>query len=261
MNNDDYVDIKRELNDKGETILTFLLNGLIAMVREINGKKEGKCFAYFSTKKDGELIVEGIYTFKNNLLHGEYSKFSINEILLEMGFYYEGKLHGIQKSFRSTSTTQSKNQIRQTVEYKHGVLCGNYTLYFPNGKISVEQTFSNGKLNGSSMTFRSNGELSSISKYIDNQLIGDFTIFEENGQIIRTEYQIVNGISIGIKNDSTIKFHRFDYEFKCDYWHQLFMYNEHTEDNELLDIITDKEFFIAFYKFISDKNIKHLVFN
>lgn len=256
----DFLTINRTLNDNGETILTFLFNGLTSIVKEINGLKHGKCFSYFPSTNDGEPIISAIYTFVDDILHGKYFIYSLKGNLLEEGFYNNGKIHGNQISYRSTALSTDENKIRRVVEYKSGIIDGNDILFYPNGQICSQRKYVNGKLNGKSVRYKSNGDLSAICYYQENLLIGDYISYINNTIIDKKHYKIINNMSIGCDQNNVIKFQIIDYELDVKQWHKFFIYEDVvTDDDDFMEFIKNKDSFVTFYTFLKENDMLNLI--
>ncbi len=99
-----------------------------------DGKQVGKFYRYY----EGQLSEE--FNYKNGHLFGEQFSYYNNgkPLLIETyePFVVEGRdttlKHGIAKQFYEDGT------LRQTINYKKGIMHGSNIIYFPNGKIERE---------------------------------------------------------------------------------------------------------------------------
>ena len=106
-------------------------------------KKKGKEVV----KKDGKIKKK--YFLKNDILHGEYREYE-NGVLIYIGYYFEGKLHGPS------------------------------IFYFEN-KILSSSYFINGKKHGKTKKYYLSGNLYSIERYIEDNKEGKQQYFYEDG--------------------------------------------------------------------------------
>ena len=142
------------------------------------GKEEGETRAY---GKDGELLIV------NNKKEG---KFLVKE------FYYEGNL--VEKLSRDDVNFFDSFFLNRT----GAVLMGPYELYYKNGKLKEQGSFSIAKLgipdyiikasrkNGEIKRFYENGSLKEIIIFKDGLRNGNSAYYDENGNLVKTERYI-----------------------------------------------------------------------
>lgn len=113
-------------------------NGFIAsMTGYVSGKKHGQ-----STILDERGQVQELFTYSNDILHGQYIMFN-------------------------------RTRMKEKKNYLNGAVDGVAEKYYPNGKIMERASYSNGKLNGISRWYDQQGKNTIAYEYNMGEMIGE----------------------------------------------------------------------------------------
>lgn len=159
------------------------------------GKAEGLA-EYFDD--DGKLF--STFLFDNNKLkHARYFDKTGKEISSSSRDHRQIELTLYNaKGFKATTVTyddQARKQgketlfynsgkVKETNQYKDGMLEGTTFGYYPDGTRYYEVNYSEDEKNGSAKNYYLNGKLSSQGWYINGKLNGDWTEYNEQGDIV-----------------------------------------------------------------------------
>jgi len=89
-------------------------------------------------------------------------------------------------------------QVKETNNYKDGMLEGTTTGYYPSGKLQYETSYSKDKKNGLFRIYHVNGKVKSEGWYDDDQLNGDLIEYNEKGNVT-TITTFLNDIPYGTR--------------------------------------------------------------
>lgn len=131
-----------------------------------------KTFAYISDNEGkpkqifGQYLIYGEGNFVDSKRDGKWELYLIED-----------------KSF--------KNILQRKVNYKNGLMEGEFTHFYPSGKVGIEGAYRNGKWDGLIKSYYKEGKSYSLRHYAKGLLMGKSTYFYPNGQI-RLEQEFVN---------------------------------------------------------------------
>jgi antitoxin component YwqK of YwqJK toxin-antitoxin module len=124
--------------------MTYQEGGRLETVSSwIDGKKFG-----MEVQMNKLLHLVEMSNYENDLLNGFHGKYK-NTRPREEAFFSSDKLHGTIKIYYETGREQGK--LRQTVDYKNGVVDGFVRHYNPEGEMTLEYTYKNGERTGGGM--------------------------------------------------------------------------------------------------------------
>ena len=78
----------------------------------------------------------------NEVLHGPYLSWHTTGAIAEQGYYRLGKRHGVNVYY------DKQGNSWQLIEFKNGVPHGRHIEWYPNGKLRLEYSFTQGKHSG-----------------------------------------------------------------------------------------------------------------
>lgn len=131
-----------------------------------------KTFAYISDNEGNPKQIFGQY-----LIYGE-------------GNFVDSKREGKWELYLIEDKS-FKNILQRKVNYKNGLMEGEFTHFYPSGKVGIEGLYSNEKLDGLIKSYYENGKPNGLRYYAKGLAIGKHTYFYPNGQI-RLEAEFVN---------------------------------------------------------------------
>lgn len=138
-----------------------------------------------NTDEDGN-VLERFYIDSDSLKFGKYTSFDAGGNVFEESIYKKGNLDGIRTIFFPSG----KVEIQET--YKDGVYHGPYKSFFENGQVNLEATYVAGTMEGIVRRYYSSGELLEEVTFTDNEENGPFKEYYKNGQV-KWEGNYING--------------------------------------------------------------------
>ena len=136
--------------------------------------------------------IESEFSFKNDLIHGKYTGYYLNENKKYTVNYVNGLKDGLFKSF------YSDGNLRQTVRYIKDKKIGEEKGFYRNGKEKFTRTYINGLLNGIELNFDRNGKKISKKNWIDNLIIGPYETFYQSGILKSSTTYNSDGVKYGV---------------------------------------------------------------
>ena len=172
--------------------------------------KNNKRIGTFTVTNTITDVVEEIYNYKNNKLHGPYKKYNSFGKIREDGNYKDDKPHGQWKYYVRDDLTGGSRILEECV-YKNGQRDGPRKLYwddysgnlhsegyfkglkyegpckfyFQTGELYTEGTIKNGKSHGHLKRYHKNGRVSDEGNMKNGKLDGVWKFYDENGQLVR----------------------------------------------------------------------------
>lgn len=134
------------------------------------GRKQGE---WVKKYENGVVMYQGV--FKNDVPQGEFRR-----------FYENGALQSIQNHREDNSSDiiiyeQDGKTLSAKGSYKGKIKEGRWS-YYVDGKISLEESFSNGMLNGISKVYTKKGELIEEIPYVNGKIDGVKRCFLPDGK-------------------------------------------------------------------------------
>lgn len=117
--------------------------------------------------------------FGNFLLYGE-------------GNFVDSKREG-KWMFYTLEDLTYKKIIQKEVNYKNGILEGEFKYFFPNESVAMSGNFKNDKLEGTVKSFHTNGKIYGTRFYENGLKVGKHIYIYSNGKT-ELEHSFVNGI-------------------------------------------------------------------
>lgn len=90
------------------------------------------------------------------LLHGEYSLYNRNKMLLERGVYFKGQKTGSWRQW------YKEGSLKRKEEWKNGELKGSFLEFYPDGKLKKEGFYKRGTLHGRLKEYNEEGTVTKI---------------------------------------------------------------------------------------------------
>lgn len=192
-------------------LFPFIIEAQTFNNTDASGKKQGK---WTKTYSNGVPRYEG--QFKNNMPYGDFkyyyesgsikavNSFSPDGIICRSKNYHEnGKLKAIGKYIKQKkdSTWTYYSEIDEVVilkeNYKHGVLTGTVTAYYPeNKKIAELTTYENGEKNGEFKKYFADGTIMAEGYFTKGLPDKAFVSYYPNGKTkVKGKYK--NGLRVG----------------------------------------------------------------
>lgn len=152
-----------------------------------NGLLEGPCIEY-----DRKGCITRSRTFIKDKVTGLYEIFN-NGVKISSGIVWESStcddLTGESITYDGLYTEWFKDgSIYKLINYKQGLMHGNYISYYENGQVEEKQYYINGRRIGLAKEYYESGVVKSIRRYVDNRLHGKFIDYNENGTITQQGY-------------------------------------------------------------------------
>ncbi len=178
--------LKGNLNGKKVTYLSTDYELLDCDNPSVNYVENDSCYRQILFKE------KTVYNYKNDILHGEFSKFDKNGRLLRKGNYKEGKMHG-EWYFNVLTDENTYEKIK--VNYNNGFLEGKVISIIGTDTLYIKE-YKNDKLNGDWISFL-NGNRSVIRNFSNgtlrtekhlnpvNCIFEQYELFEYNANYIR----------------------------------------------------------------------------
>ena len=127
------------------------------------------------------------------------ASFSFAEVLIEKLVVRHDISYRVnsQTPFTGIAVEYHENsELKQTSNFKNGLLEGPAMSYHENGQLEFNGTFKNGLLDGQIEKFHINGQLETVQNFSKGKIIpGVYKFFRENG-IIYEEITVINDITI-----------------------------------------------------------------
>jgi len=173
------------------------------LIGKFEEKREGQTLYFYL---DGNVKAEAFY--KADQLHGPWSFYSPEGLLLYRSWFVEGKKEGKACAFYSTGALYSvlgydngkaqgvhvhyyPDGTLKTIEhYDKGLLHGIVRLYYPNGLLKKEQHFDQGKLHGQERLWNEQGGLILEAAYDQGIAIGISKRWHSNGKLARQVFHL-----------------------------------------------------------------------
>ncbi len=154
--------------------------------------------------KDGELHgldviyynnhVKEIGHWKNGKQNGLFQMFTETGILVDNALFKNGERDGLTEQFYSDN-----GKLRISVNYKNGVLHGEYKQFYENGNIYAETYYNEGVINGNFKDYYENGVLRFAGEYKNGLQDGTWKYYTEN-KILKSIIEYQNGEFIEQQN-------------------------------------------------------------
>ncbi len=178
----------QNVGQKGDTLRNYT---------DINGNKQG----YWEKKyKNGNIAYQ--VTFKNNKIIGTYKRYYENgqvfalinypahpDSLSEATYFWDdGKLlakgHFIEQKLKEGLWTYYNTEEKKSAEinYTHGVLNGNKTVYYHSGTPSYKATYKNGVKDGVEVRYYDNGEKETEQQIKNGKFEGKIYVYYPSGK-------------------------------------------------------------------------------
>lgn len=140
------------------------------------------------TETDPDSGFQTTYSIRkeDEVFQGPYTKSDSTGILLERGYYHEGKLHGI----REILFPDGKVKIRE--RYKNGEITDLYEYFFPNGNVELQGYYIKGSMYGQWKKYDEKGNLIESVTLVNNEETGPFTEYYPDGKL-QAEGVYLNG--------------------------------------------------------------------
>ena len=246
-------------------------------LKNINGKlcdKDGKLFTGRTKSaseeytdiysyKDGELDGLNVVYYKNNIKeighwkagkqNGLFQMYTEDGVLIDNANFKDGERDGVTEQFYNDT-----GKLRVSVNYKNGVLEGEFKAYYPNGNLQGEVNYVNGEMNGDFKEYHENKKIRLSGSYKNSLQEGEWKSYLEDGTLesiinykdgelhgLKEDYY-KNGnpqLKAKIKNGQTIEEQRFN--------HDGTLYNEQdekiveSEDKIIIREVSDDEIVIS----------------
>jgi len=125
----------------------------------VNGLREG---SWTELHPNGH--VKNITGYVHGLKEGQSIEIDNKGQALEKFTYHNGELAG-------TYTKYNRSRIKETKEYKNGMLEGKVEVFYDNAKLMEESYYKNGKRDGVAKWYDQEGNLSIEYTYVDGEWI------------------------------------------------------------------------------------------
>ncbi len=155
--------------------------------------------------KDGELDGLNVVYYKNNIKeighwkagkqNGLFQMYTEDGVLIDNANFKDGERDGVTEQFYNDT-----GKLRVSVNYKNGVLEGEFKAYYPNGNLQGEVNYVNGEMNGDFKEYHENKKIRLSGSYKNSLQEGEWKSYLEDG----TLESIINykdGELHGIKED------------------------------------------------------------
>lgn len=262
------ITIINEYTKDNKVFRTLLIDNLHAECEVIDGRLNGLCECSTVDLNDNlkRIVLKRMY-FKDDILDGDFTIYTMKGLIIQEGSYKNGQLHGVVKRY---NTLGDLTYIKMSQEFKNGKLHGVTNTYNSLGKINCVNNYKDDKLHGRQVVYNNNGVPTMTYNYLNGLLIDDYNIYNSFGDMISSyHYNIFEGVSIGYnKKEHTIKFQSLpialDVELVCsllfspstiDEIHQI-MEIEYEDYETLKSIVNSRQFFVAFFKTMEKQNVK-----
>lgn len=246
-------------------------------LKNINGKlcdEDGKLFTGRTKSaseeytdiysyKDGELDGLNVVYYKNNIKeighwkagkqNGLFQMYTEDGVLIDNANFKDGERDGVTEQFYNDT-----GKLRVSVNYKNGVLEGEFKAYYPNGNLQGEVNYVNGEMNGDFKEYHENKKIRLSGSYKNSLQEGEWKFYLEDGTLesiinykdgelhgLKEDYY-KNGnpqLKAKMKNGQTIEEQRFN--------HDGILYNEQdekiveSEDKIIIREVSDDEIVIS----------------
>lgn len=127
----------------------------------VNGVREG---SWTELHPNGH--VKNVTGYVNGAKEGQSVEIDNKGQLLEKFTYHNGKLGG-------SYTKYNRSRIKETKEYKNGLLEGKVEIFYDNAKVMEESYYKNGKRDGIAKWYDQEGNLSIEYTYVEGEWIKD----------------------------------------------------------------------------------------
>lgn len=134
----------------------------------------------------------GVYYFDNKLFSGYIISKYNDSITKSIGSFYEGKRHGITKSFFSNGKLESERN------YKNGIGYGKHYGYWKNGNMKFEFIYHNDKREGLQKQWYENGNQYFELTFLNDKENGMQKAWRENGKLY-INYESKDGKRYGLQ--------------------------------------------------------------
>lgn len=165
-------------------------------------KSESDLYLNIYSYKDGELDGLNVIYYKNQIKeighwkegkqNGLFQLYTEDGILIDNALFKNGERDGITEQFYSDT-----GKIRVSVNYKNGILDGEYREYYENEKIKFVGNYKENLQDGEWKFYLEKGNLQSIVNYKAGELNGLKEDYYENGNLW-TRQEFKNNIQEGI---------------------------------------------------------------
>lgn len=151
-------------------------------------KSESDLYLNIYSYKDGELDGLNVIYYKNQIKeighwkegkqNGLFQLYTEDGILIDNALFKDGERDGITEQFYNDT-----GKIRISVNYKNGILDGEYRIYYPNEKLQAETYYANGELSGEYKEYYENGNIRLTGNYKENLPDGEWKFYLEKGNL------------------------------------------------------------------------------
>ena len=162
-----------------------------------NGKRDQKWFTYFEEGKDSTISVyDGgkmtgtwyvnydstfeVFTetnYENNLKHGDYKEWYIDENPMVEGYYEYGKKHLLWAFW-------DERGYQRFEEWRMGELYDTFEYeYYDNGQLKEEPSYKNRKKHGKWFRYFPDGEISGVREFANGKRVGEWVDYYRKDEI------------------------------------------------------------------------------
>ncbi|MBC3847149.1 hypothetical protein H8K90_12205 [Winogradskyella echinorum] len=135
--------------------------------------------------------LEGVWYYEGQPYNGYSLKFHDNDSLKEKLGFYNGKRHGVAR------TWSKHGVLRIESYYNQNKLTDDYKSYWENGNLALQVNYVDGKKQGEEKQWYSNGELSKLRQLVGGSEEGIQKAWLPNGQLY-VNYEAKNGRIFGL---------------------------------------------------------------
>ena len=162
-----------------------------------NGKRDQKWYTYFEEGKDSTISVydggkkTGTWyvhfdstfevstetNYENNLKHGDYKEWYIDENPMVEGYYEYGKKHLLWAFW-------DERGYQRFEEWRMGVLYDTFEYeYYENGQLKEEPSYKNRKKHGKWFRYFPDGEISGVREFANGKRVGEWVDYYRKDEI------------------------------------------------------------------------------
>ncbi|MDR2920317.1 MAG: hypothetical protein LBV72_13265 [Tannerella sp.] len=187
-------------------VITYGSDGktVVAESTSSSGKRNGRYTTYYT---NGQLEKE--QEFKEGKEHGYLRTYDQDGNIKWDCYYEEGKMHGQQTQLFISSL---HGYYVKTSNYEHGVLVGDYSEVYPNGKIKEKGKYDkNGKKTGTWTTGNKDGSLIDECEYKNGERDGKRKTFFNDNTVSKIQTYKAGEIT-GLTTEYNYKTHKLESE-------------------------------------------------
>lgn len=155
-------------------------NGQVRYTGQFKDDKPVGVFFYYY--ENGVKSSEVTYVSESDLSHSVH--FHTNGVKMSEGDYFKQQRHGEWRYY------DNKTLISMIEHYDNGILTGDQTVFYLNGKPSAEYIYVNGLKTGPFKEYFSDGKEKIVGTYLDNNFDGDYVQYYDDGTLyIKGQYK------------------------------------------------------------------------